>query len=424
MANKINAPRKMPYSIEAEQSVLGSMLISNVVASELGSQLTSNDFYSDIHKTIFSNMQTLLQRNQPVDYVTLVSELEKIGKLDEIGGINYITTLTNVVPTASNYKHYADIVLEDSRLCKLMNLGKEINAKSYDSEDSKEIVEFIERSLTDITTQQTGGLEQIAGGVNEVSKKLEDIAKNPNAVTGLKTGFYGIDKNFNGGLQKGDLILIAARPGVGKTSIAMNIVANCALNESATCAVFSLEMPKTQLAQRMLCSVANVDMSKALKGELDANDWNAIWVARKKLIDSNIYVDDNSLTTTSVISNECERLKREHGLDLIMIDYVQLMNSAVTSKAQENRQQEVSNITRNLKILAKSLNVPILLLSQLSREVEKRPDHRPMLADLRESGAREQDADSGTFLYNPDMYAKEDAPKKNIIDFMVAKHRN
>lgn len=423
MANNTLA-RKTPYSLEAEQSVLGSILISQTVAGELCATLNQDDFHSPIHQTIFVAMQSIVQKNQPVDYVTLVNELEKNQKLSEVGGINYITTLTNTVPTAANYEHYTEILLENSKLRKLQDMGQSVVAKAYDGVDSKEIVEFIEKQLTDITTnQQKAGLKHIAAPVDTVVQKLQDIAQNPNATTGLKTDFYGLDKILNGGLHKGDLVLLAARPGVGKTTLAMNIVTNAAIKQNATVAVFSLEMPKEQLAQRALCSVAKVDMSKALSGKLEQDDWRALWEARKLLIDSQIYCDDSSLTNTGIILSECRKLKREKGLDLVMIDYLQLMNSTKSANA-DNRQQEISAMTRSLKIAAKELDVPILLLSQLSRAPEQRQDHRPMLADLRESGSIEQDADIVMFIYNPDAYKSEDAPKPGIVDLMVAKHRN
>lgn len=419
-----NIARKTPYSLEAEQSVLGCILISQTVAEELCSTIEKNDFNSPIHQTIFEAMQNLIKQNQPIDYVTLVNELEKAQKLNEVGGINYITTLTNSIPSASNYQHYADIVLENSKLRKLLDLGQQVVAKSYDAEDSKEIIAFIEKELTEIATnQQKAGLKHITDSVDNVMEKFQEVAQNPNAITGLKTGFYGLDKNFNGGLQKGDLVLLAARPGVGKTTLAMNIVTNSAIKEKATVAVFSLEMPREQLAQRAICSVAKVDMSKALSGKMDQEEWRALWAARKLLQDSKIYVDDSSLTNTGIILSECRKLKRERGLDLVMIDYLQLMNS-VSGKNADNRQQEISEMTRSLKIAAKELDVPILLLSQLSRAPEQRQDHRPLLADLRESGSIEQDADIVMFIYNPDTYKKEDAPKPGIVDLMVAKHRN
>lgn len=417
-------PRKEPYSIEAEQSVLGCILINQVVANELCADLTVDDFYSGVHKIIFQKMQELAQKNQPIDYVTLVSSLEKDGKLGDVGGMNYITTLTNIVPTASNYEHYAGIVTKCSKQRKLLKLGNLIVAKSYDGEEPNDIIDFIEKELTDISTERKDGLVHIGEAVDAVSQKFEDIAKNPNAVTGLKTGYYGLDKAFNGGLQKGALILLAARPGVGKTSLAMNIVTNCATESKATCAVFSLEMPAEQLAQRAVCSIAMVDMKKALNGEMTQDDWTAFWAGKKKLKDSNIYVNDSSLITTSQIVNMCRRIKRERGLDLVMIDYVQLMSSNQNGRSPENRQQEISNFTRNLKIAAKELDVPILLLSQLSRAVEKRDDHRPMLADLRESGSIEQDADAVMFIYNPDMYTAPDAVKPGIVELNIEKNRS
>lgn len=418
------APRKLPYSIEAEQSVLGCILISDTVASELCSSLKKDDFESEIHKKIFESMQNLSRNGQPIDYVTLVSELEKVNKLNEIGGLNYITDLTNTVPTAANYKHYADIVLENSKLRKLNRLGDAITSKTFDGENSNEIIEFVEKQLTDIVTEKNRGLLHIGDSVNEVIKKFQEIAKNPNAQTGLKTGYWGLDKALNGGLQKGGLFLLAARPGVGKTSLAMNIVTNCATQSNAICAVFSLEMTTSELAQRALCSVALVESKKALNAELTPDDWTQIWEGKKKLCESNIHINDSSSVTVAQIVSECQKLKREKGLDLVLIDYVQLMNSSTLSKSVENRQQEVSNFTRGLKNAAKELDVPILLLSQLSRAPEQRTDHRPMLADLRESGAIEQDADAVMFIYNPDKYAKENEPKPGIVELIVAKNRH
>lgn len=415
--------RKTPYSVEAEQSVLGCILISGTVATELCGKLQETDFYSPVHQTIFNAMKDLNLKNQPIDYVTLVSELERKQKLNEVGGINYITSLTNIVPTAANYEHYQQIVQEDSKLRKLIAMAEKIAEMGYKSETSNSIVEYTEKALTDLVTSASSGLVHISEAVNSVDKKFEAIAKDPEAVTGLKTDLYALDNILNGGLHGGDLVLVAARPGVGKTSLSMNMVTNCAINHGATCAVFSLEMPKEQLAQRTLCSVASVDMSKALKGDLSSEDWTALWQAKKLIVDSKIYVDDNSLTNPALIKSECQKLKRTKGLDLVMIDYAQLM-SAENGKSGENRQQEVSNITRSLKLMAKDLNVPVLLLSQLSRAVEGRADHRPMLSDLRESGAIEQDADIVMFIYNPDIYTDENALKPGIVDLIVAKHRN
>lgn len=259
--------------------------------------------------------------------------------------------------------------------------------------------------------------------LGEVIDKFHTIEKDPESVIGMPTGLYELDKILNG-LHRTDLILIAARPGCGKSSLALNIVNYLALNKNATCAIFNLEMPKSQLAQRSLCSVAYVDMKKAMDGKLNSNEWSALWAANEKLSKAKIFVDDSSLNTPMDILSKCRRLKAEHGLDVVMIDYLQLMTSG--SKSNDNRQTEVSEISRKLKIVAKELDVPVLLLSQLSREVEKRADHRPVLSDLRESGAIEQDADIVLFIYRPDMY--KDSPENekgaDIAEIIVAKHRN
>lgn len=413
--------RKMPYSLEAEQAVLGCALISNNVAGEICSLLKDDDFYSLAHKSIYASMYKLNLGNEPIDYVTLVSLLEKENKLGEVGGIEYITSLTNIVSSAANYMHYCDIVLNDSKLRQLIDSSQKIIDEAYAGKSFDEVIKLAEKSIFDIGEDRNkGNLEHISRAVNETTEKFETICKDKDALRGIPSGFYGLDKLTNG-LQKGDLILLAARPGVGKTSLGMNIITNAALKNKAHCAVFSLEMPKVQLAQRCLCSTANVDMSKALKGDLSANDWRAIWQAKSKYDNSEIYVDDSSLIVPSDILSKCRKLKREKGLDLVMIDYLQLMSSGGKN---ENRQQEISEITRFLKIAAKELDVPIILLSQLSRAVESRTDKRPILSDLRESGAIEQDADIVMFIYNPDIYLTDGSLKPGIVDLIVAKHRN
>lgn len=422
MENQKKLVRQMPYSIEAEQAVLGSMLISENAASYICSSFSSDAFYSLSHKKIYNKMYELYAKNKPIDYVTIVSELDKSGELDEVGGIEYLTTLTNVVPTAANYLHYAEILKRDYILRQLITAGEKIVQMAYQSDDMIEALKFAEKEIFDIGDKQAfSNLEQISGAVKEVLEKFEKISQDKDSMKGLKTGLYALDKLTNG-LQKGDLILVAARPGVGKTSLAMNIVNNAALQSNAKCAIFSLEMPKVQLAQRSLCSHAFVSMEKALKGELTSEDWAALWQANKEFCDAHIYVDDSSLNTPMDILSKCRKLKREKGLDLVMIDYLQLMSSA--NSKSDNRQQEISDMTRSLKIAAKELNVPIILLSQLSRAVEQRADHRPMLSDLRESGAIEQDADIVMFIYNPDQYVQDENLKQGIVDLIVAKHRN
>lgn len=421
MENKI--VRKMPYSIETEQAVLGSMMISENASSFVCSGFTEEAFYSLSHKKIFLAMQKIYAKNRPVDYVTVVSELEKSGDLEAVGGVEYLTTLTNVVPTAANIGHYAEILKRDMILRQLITAGEKIVQKAYESDDMVDALKFAEKEIFDIGDKQSlSNLELISSSVKEVLDKFQLISQDKDALKGLKTGFYALDKMTNG-LQKGDLILLAARPGVGKTSLAMNIVNNCALQSKAKCALFSLEMPKVQLAQRSLCSHAFVSMEKALKGELNSEEWAALWQANKDFSEAQIYVDDSSLNTPMDILSKCRKLKREKGLDLIMIDYLQLMSST-TSGGDANRQQQISDMTRMLKIAAKELDVPIILLSQLSRATEQRTDHRPMLSDLRESGAIEQDADIVMFIYNPDNYTNDESKKQGIVELILAKHRN
>ena len=401
----------MPHSLEAEQAVLGCLLIDNDCSINIMNRLKSSDFYTDSHQNIFDVMFTLYQTNVPIDFVTVTEALEKKNLLESIGGIDYITSLTNVIPSAANYGHYVDIVKKDSILRNLIYAGQKIIERAYDDDDAKAGISFAEKTIFDIAqNEEMSSLEHIGGALKGVIDKFDMIAKDPTLVNGMPTGFKALDEILNG-LHNSDLILLAARPGVGK-------------NSKKKCAIFSLEMPKIQLAQRSLCSVGCVSMSKALKGKLDTNEWKALWQANKKLAEAGIYVDDSSMNTPSDILSKCRRLKREQGLDLIMIDYLQLMNSGTHSNS-DNRQQEISEITRYLKIAAKELDVPIILLSQLSRAVEARKDHRPVLSDLRESGAIEQDADIVIFIYKADMYndvVNEDEP--GVCEVIIAKHRN
>lgn len=424
MKNTKAEGRVMPHSIEGEQSVLGCVLIDQDAGYNILSTLSGDDFYAEAHKLIFNAMYEVYKKNSPVDLITLTDELEKTDILESVGGLEYITTLTNIVPSASNYKHYIDIVKRDSVLRKLIGRANDIINFAYDGPEKTDAIAMAEKSIFDVgREEEKGAITPLGESLDGVMDKFETIQKDKTSLRGISTGIYGLDKITNG-LQNSDLILVAGRPGSGKTSLAMNIVNYAAINGRKKCAIFSLEMPKSQLAQRSLCSVAYVSMEKALKGELSVKDWKALWGAKEKLSNATIFADDNSMTTPMDILSKCRKLKREHGLDLVMIDYLQLMSG--NSKNAESRQQEVSNMSRNLKIAAKELDVPVILLSQLSRGVESRADHRPMLSDLRESGAIEQDADIVIFVYRPDMY--KDCPKEiagqNIAEIIVAKHRN
>lgn len=413
--------KMLPHNLDAEQALLGCMLIDERVPLTVFSEVYEEDFYSETHKTIFKAMLEVYKKNMPIDFVTITDELDKNSLLNEVGSVTYITSLTNSVPSAVNFKHYVELIKRDSMLRKLIYAGQNIIEHTYSANDKTEALTFAEKSVFDLSQKQdTSHLTSADSAINEVIEKFELIEKDRNALAGLKTGFYGLDLLTNG-LQKSDLILLAARPGVGKTSFAMNVINNIALN-GGTCAVFSLEMSAPQLMQRAICSTAMVSMSKALKGELNDKEWKLILEAKEKLSKAKIFIDDSALNTPVDILSKCRRIQREHGLDVIMIDYLQLMQSG--SKT-DNRQVEVSEISRSLKIAAKELNVPILCLSQLSRAVEGRKGNKPVLSDLRESGAIEQDADIVMFIHNPDMYLMDDgAVKQGIVDLIIAKHRN
>lgn len=416
----------MPHSLEAEQAVLGCVLIDNSCQTEIMTMLRAEDFYSDAHKNIFESMGKVFNKNIPIDFVTLVEELERSKKIEGVGGVDYITFLSNVVPSAVNFKYYTDIVKANSIRRMLIKGGQNIIEKAYSDEDKEGVLNFAESEVFAISEkEETSSLEHIGrtnGALKEVVDKFDKIAKDPTALKGIPTGFKDFDAITNG-LQKSDLILLAARPAVGKTSFAMNIVTNIALS-GKTCAVFSLEMPKTQLAQRALCSISKVPMAKALSGKMQADEWKRIWAGTKQLENAKLFIDDSSMTTPATLLSKCRRLKAKEGaLDVVMVDYLQLMKSE--GRQSDSRQNEVSAISRNLKIAAKELNVPIIVLSQLSRDIEKREGHRPQLSDLRDSGAIEQDADIVMFLHNPEKY--NDIPSSDepgIVELIIAKHRN
>ena len=417
----------MPNNLDAEQAVLGCLLIDNECQTELMYSIKPEDFYTEAHQNIFTAMQKVFQRNVPVDFITLTEELEREGKINSVGGIDYISFLSNVVPSAANYKYYSDIVKSNSLRRTLIKSGQDIIEKAYSSEDKDDILAFAESEVFYISeNEEISSLEHVGkpnGAIKTVIDKFDKISKDPDSLRGVPTGYKDLDDITNG-IQPSDLILLAARPSVGKTSFAMNLVTNIALKEKKTCAVFSLEMAKSQLMQRAICSVAKVPMAKALNGTMSIDEWKRVWSATKQLENSEIYIDDSSLTTPAQLLSKCRRLKAKQGkLDLVMIDYLQLMTS--DKKNKENRQSEISEITRNLKIAAKELNVPIIVLSQLSRDIEKREGHLPQLSDLRESGSIEQDADIVMFLHNPEKY--NDTPTQEepgIVELHLAKHRN
>ena len=416
----------MPHSLEAEQALLGCLLLDPKIQFEIVSTIDKEDFYAESHKYIFSAMQDLVNRNQAVDLVTLTDALEKSGTLSEAGGVEYIAELTSVMPSSVNYQRYYDIVTRDSTMRKLIYGSSNIIDKCMEATNKTDALDFAEKTVFDISkTSDTSELTKISTIVPVVMNKLDALTKDKSIAKGIRTKFRGLDNILNG-LHGSDLMILAARPAVGKTSFAMNIVENVAL-QGYSCAVFSLEMSKEQLTQRMMCSIANVSMSNAVRGIMSQTEWLKIAKAKELLSTAKIYIDDSALIKPQEVLSKCRRLKAKGGLDLVMIDYIQLMNSA-SNKKSDNRQQEISEISRSLKILAKELNVPVLALSQLSRAVETRKG-RPQLSDLRESGAIEQDADIVMFIHRPDKSATEKEKdegkvQKNVAEILIEKHRN
>ncbi|MCI9407349.1 MAG: replicative DNA helicase [Clostridia bacterium] len=425
MSDKNNV---MPNNLDAEQALLGCMLIDNEILAEVLEQLERNDFYQESHQYILTAMKMIFSERKPIDIVTLCDRLDGDGNLENAGGISYVSELAQITPSAANYKYYLDIVKRDSVNRSLIRAARDIAEFAKSSDDSIKSVQFAEEKIYSVSkTNDTSSVKDIreGSGISAVLDKFEKLAKDKDAYRGVITGFTRLDKLTNG-LQKSDLIVIAARPGMGKTSISMNIIENAALGSGAVCAIFSLEMPETQLIQRLLCSAANVSMSAALSGKLTTNDWKKIFKAADKLKQSRINIDDSSRVTPAEILSKCRRIKSKNNgrLDLVMIDYIQLMSSG-KKNGDENRTQEVAAITRDLKIMAKELDVPVIALSQLRRI----QSGEPQLSDLRESGAIEQDADIVMFINRPDVNATdEDMAKKHIVkgmaDLIVAKHRN
>lgn len=416
----------MPHNLDAEQALLGCMLIDNEILAEVLDGLDSADFYHESHQLILSAVKMVFADRKPLDIVTLSDRLEYDGNLEKAGGLSYLTELVQTTPSAANFKHYLEIVKRDSVNRKLIRAARDIAEFSRSSDDSVKSVQFAEAKIYDVSrVNDSSSVKDIreSDGIDNVIEKFQKLSEDKDAFRGIPTGFTGLDRLTNG-LQKSDLIVLAARPGMGKTSLSMNIVEHAAIS-GYVCAVFSLEMPETQIIQRLLCSNAGVSMSDALSGKLDDSDWKRLAKASERLRSCRISIDDSSRVTPAEILSKCRRIKSRNGgrLDLIMIDYIQLMSSG--RKNEDNRVQEVASITRDLKIMAKELNVPVIALSQLRRI----QTGEPQLSDLRESGAIEQDADIVMFINRPDVTATaEEIEKKHIVkgsaELILAKHRN
>lgn len=416
-----NTLKTLPYNIEAEQSVLGSMLKDRTAIAGAVEMLKGEDFYKDSHKVIFNTILSLYQKDIPVDMITLLEELKSTSKIEESGGITYVTEVNNSVISTANVNSYINIVKNKSTLRKLIKSSTEIIEECYENQnDVESVIDSAESKIFNIAENKSSSdFEHMSTVLERGFLNIERIYNNKGQLNGVPSGFNELDSKTSG-FQKGDMILIAARPSMGKTTFALNIAEYAALREGKQVAVFSLEMSKEQLAYKLLCSQANVDMLKLRTGDLDDKDWENIAKASGPLSTAKIFIDDTAGTSIMEMRSKCRKLKIEHGIDLIVIDYLQLMSGTGRS---ESRQQEVSEISRSIKALAKEMECPIIALSQLSRAPEQRADHRPMLSDLRESGSIEQDADLVMFLYRDEYYNKE-TEDKNIAECIIAKQRN
>lgn len=410
-----------PQNIEAEQCILGSMLLDKEAIPTVTEIIKAEDFYREDHKEIFEAILDLYEKGNAVDVVTVSEQLKVRGSIDFVGGLAYITQIASSVPTTSNVKQYAGIVEEKSILRKLIKASNDIANMSYEaSEEISLIMDSAEMRIFDILQKRNQkGVYLVKDVLVDTFNKLEELYNTKGRIVGVPTGFIDLD-NKTSGLNPSDLVLIAARPSMGKTSLALNIAQNAAVNHNVPVAIFSLEMSKEQLTNRFLSSEAMVDSQKIRTGMLEDDDWARLAKALGPLGEASIYIDDTPGISVAEIRAKSRRLKLEKNIGLIIIDYLQLMQGR---ERAESRQQEISEISRSLKVLAKEVNVPVIAISQLSRAPEIRSDHRPILSDLRESGAIEQDADLVMFLYREDYYNPE-TEKKNIAEIIIAKHRN
>jgi len=414
-------PKLPPQNLEAEQSVLGAILLENEALPKSLEIVRPEDFYRESHRQIFQAMIELFEKNEPPDLITLTEHLRKKTKLEEIGGASYLASLSDAIPTAANVEYYARIVKEKSVLRKLIHTATEIAGRGYlDQGDVSELLDFAEKSIFDITEDQIkASIYPLKEVLKTSFKAIEALYNKKELITGIPTGFPELDQ-LTSGFQASDLIIIAGRPSMGKTAFCLNVAQNAAYESKVPIVIFSLEMAKEQLAIRMLCSEARVDSHKLRSGFLAQSDWGKLTMAVGKLAESKIFIDDTAGISVLEMRAKSRRLKAEHGLGMVIVDYLQLMKGRSTI---DSREQEISDISRSLKALAKELKVPVIALSQLNRRVEDRSDKRPQLADLRESGAIEQDADVIIFIYRDEVY-NPDTEYKGTADIIIGKQRN
>ena len=413
-----------PHNLEAERAVLGALLTGSDVYDSISTIVNRDDFYRDGHRVIYEALQNIIHANRRADFVLLTEELTRMNKLEAVGGIAYITSLANDSSASYNVEEHARIISEKAQLRRLIDAGNKIVGMSYaGEEEAQSIINEAEQMVLSVSGQiKADSTFTPIGLVAEMTiNRLGELQNYGDALTGLSTGFRDLDEVTNG-LQRSDLILVAARPSMGKTAFTLNIAQNVAIRQDKSVAIFSLEMSKEQLVGRILSSVSEVSSEKLRTGQLQTDDWTRLAKAMEVMGKAPLYIDDTPGLTTQEMRSKLRRLKVEHGLDLIIVDYVQLMQGR-SSGNSDNRQQEISEISRNLKLIAREMNVPLIALSQLSRGVESRTDKRPILSDLRESGSLEQDADIVAFLYR-DKYYNENSEKGDITEVIIRKHRN
>jgi replicative DNA helicase len=423
--NELNSsPHKLPpQNVEAEQSILGGILIENDAINKVTEILTPDDFYRDAHRKIYNALINLTERDEPADLVTLTNELRKLNQLDAVGGASYVASLIDSVPTAANIEYYAKIVKEKAILRKLIQTSTEIITQSYeDRGDVESFIDEAERAIFQISERRVKpSFYPIRDIVKQSFKTIERLFERKELVTGVPSGFRELDQK-TAGFQPSDLIIVAGRPSMGKTAFCLNVAQYAAIEKKTPIAIFSLEMSKEQLVIRMLCSEARVEGTKLRTGFLIESDWPRLTLAAGNISEAPIFIDDSAALSVLELRAKARRLKAEHGLGMIVVDYLQLMKGRLRA---ESRQQEISEISRSLKALAKDLAVPVIAVSQLSRRTEERQGMRPQLSDLRESGAIEQDADLILFIYRDEVYNRsEDNPNRGKAEVIIGKQRN
>ena len=415
--------RVSPQNIEAEQSVLGAILIDQGAIAKISDILQPEDFYREAHKLVYRSAMTLFERGEAIDFITVIDMLRREESLERAGGISYITSLANGVPTAANIVFHAKIVQEKSLLRRLIHAATDIATMGYaETEEVERVLDHAEQKILEVATRKIGqDFAPIKEIIFSTLDKIDEMHKAKGGITGLSTGFTNLDK-LTGGFQRSDLILIAARPSMGKTAFVLNVAQHMATRDKKSVAIFSLEMPREQLAMRMMCAEGLIDSQHFRTGAMSNEEWKNLVDAADRLSASPMFIDDTAGVNAVELRNKARRISKEHGLDCIIIDYLQLMDGGAHSRI-DNRQQQISDISRSLKALARELQVPVIALSQLSRGPESRTSRKPMLSDLRESGSLEQDADMVAFLYREDYYNPE-TEKKNLTELIIAKNRN